>query len=74
MVISVHPGPIATDMASQGPRLSEIAEPPSLVGESIINALKSGEFLVFPDTLAKQIGKHYENFAKNCVVANLLDS
>ena len=72
LVISVHPGPIATDMADQA-GLGEIAEPPSLVSESIIEALKSGEFHVFPDTMAKQIGSQYENFARNFVEANLMD-
>ena len=71
-VLSVHPGPIATDMAVDA-GFGEIAEPPSLVSESIIDALKSGDFHVFPDTMAKQIGNQYENFAKNIVEVNLME-
>jgi len=69
-VVSVHPGPIATDMGDSA-GLTEIAEPPELVAEAIIAALKSGEFHVFPDSMAKQIGEAYESFAKNVVEAEL---
>ena len=64
MVVSVHPGPIATDMADRA-GISEIAEPPSIVSESIVDALKTGTFLVFPDTFAKNIGENYRIFAEN---------
>ncbi len=71
-VLSVHPGPIATDMAdSVG--LTEMAEPSSLVGEGIVAALKAGDFHLFPDTMAKQIGGVYQNFAENIVEANLME-
>lgn len=72
IVISVHPGPIATDMADQA-GLGEIAEPPSLVSEGIIEALKSGMFHVFPDTMAKHMGGQYENFARNIIEANMME-
>mgnify|MGYP002621560605 CR=1 FL=1 len=71
-VVSVHPGPIATDMAHNA-GLGEIAEPASLVGDSIIEALKAGEFHAFPDTMAKQIGEQYKSFATNIVEANLME-
>lgn len=71
-VISVHPGPIDTDMANNA-GLGEIAEPASLVGDSIITALKNGEFHAFPDTMAKQIGEVYQSFATNIVEANLME-
>jgi short-subunit dehydrogenase len=45
-VLSVHPGPIATDMGDAA-GLTEIAESPTLVPEGIIEALKAGEFHVF---------------------------
>ncbi len=61
-VLSVHPGPIATDMGDAA-GLTEIAEPPELVAEAIVAALKAGQFHVFPDTMAKQIGAAYEGFA-----------
>ncbi|MGF1498787.1 MAG: SDR family oxidoreductase [Elainellaceae cyanobacterium] len=72
MVLSVHPGPIDTDMGDAA-GLTEIAEPPSLVAEGIIEALKAGEFHVFPDTMAKQIGDAYSSFAKNVVEADMME-
>jgi NAD(P)-dependent dehydrogenase (short-subunit alcohol dehydrogenase family) len=69
-VVSVHPGPIATDMA-QDAGLGDIAEPPSLVGEGIVDALKAGRFHLFPDTMAKQLGGAYQSFATDVVEASL---
>lgn len=71
-VISVHPGPIATDMANDA-GLSEIAEPASLVADGIIAALNDGEFHVFPDTMAKQIEGAYHSYAENIVEANIME-
>ena len=68
-VISVHPGPIATDMGDAA-GLSEIAEPPEVVAEAIFAALKAGEFHVFPDSMARQIGEAYRSFAQNVVEAD----
>ncbi len=69
-VVSVHPGPIATDMG-EAAGLTAIAEPPSLVAEAILKALETGEFHVFPDTMARQIGGHYGDFARNVVEAEM---
>ncbi|MEW8028470.1 MAG: SDR family oxidoreductase [Candidatus Thiodiazotropha sp.] len=71
-VISVHPGPIATDMATHA-GLDEIAEPVEVVPQAIINALETGEFHAFPDSMAKQIGAVYHDFASNIVEANLME-
>ncbi|MCU7839974.1 MAG: hypothetical protein KZQ94_11430 [Candidatus Thiodiazotropha sp. (ex Troendleina suluensis)] len=71
-VVSVHPWPIATDMAVNA-GLGEIAEPAELVAQAIIDALESGEFHVFPDDMAKQIGAVYHDFASNIVEANLME-
>lgn len=71
-VVSVHPGPIATDMATSA-GFGDIAEPASVVADGIINALENGHFHVFPDSMAKQIWQHYEVFATNIVEANLLE-
>ena len=68
-VLSVHPGPIATDMGDAA-GLSEIAEPASLVGESIVAALRDGDFHAFPDSMAKQIGAAYADFSRNVVEAD----
>ncbi len=67
-VLSVHPGPIATDMADAA-GLTEIAEPPTLVAESIVAALRDGDFHAFPDTVARQLGAAYKEFAENVIEA-----
>lgn len=71
-VLSVHPGPIATDMGDAA-GVTAIAESPISVAEGIIAALKAGEFHVFPDTMAQQIGGAYQGFATNVVEANLME-
>ena len=53
IVLSVHPGPIATDMGDAA-GLTAIAEPPTLVADGIIAALKAGDFHAFPDSMAKR--------------------
>lgn len=72
-VLSVHPGPIATDMGNAA-GLAEIAEPPELVGEAIVASLKAGDFHCFPDSMAKQIGSAYESFAKHIVEAEMSET
>lgn len=65
-VLSVHPGPIATEMADSA-GLTEMAEPPSVVAETLIEALADGRFLAFPDKLAKSMGEPYLSFARSVV-------
>lgn len=69
MVVSVHPGPIATDMANDA-GLGDIAEPPALVGEGIVTALRDGNFHLFPDKVAQQMGAAYASFATNVIEAS----
>lgn len=71
-VLSVHPGPIATDMADVA-GFTEMAEPPSVVAEHIVAALKVKDFHVFPDSMAKQVGSAYQSFADNIIEANLME-
>lgn len=71
-VLSVHPGPIATDMGDSA-GLTEIAEPPSLVAEGIVTALRAGDFHLFPDTLARQIGGAYSDFAAGVIEADMTE-
>ena len=71
-VLSVHPGPIATEMADNA-GFTEIAEPASVVGDGIVATLKAGDFHLFPDTMARQIGEAYQSFAENIVDANLME-
>jgi NAD(P)-dependent dehydrogenase (short-subunit alcohol dehydrogenase family) len=69
-VVSVHPGPIATDMADSA-GLSDVAESPTTVADGIIAALRAGEFHVFPDSMAQQIWQGYESFARGVVEADM---
>jgi len=69
-VVSVHPGPIATDMGAAA-GLTDIAEPPELVAEAIVKSLQAGEFHCFPDSMAKQIGEAYQGFAEHVVEADM---
>ncbi|MEM1222986.1 MAG: SDR family oxidoreductase [Verrucomicrobiota bacterium] len=73
LVVSVHPGPIATDMANDA-GIGDIAEPASLVGDSILEALESESFHAFPDTMAKQMGGAYASFAQNVVEADFSEA
>ncbi len=67
-VVSVHPGPIATDMATAA-GFGDMAEPASQVFDAIRQALEMDQFHVFTDTMARQIGAAYESFAKNVIEA-----
>ena len=67
-VLSVHPGPIATDMGDAA-GLTAIAESPTVVADGILQALQNSDFHVFPDSMAKQIGGAYQGFATNVVEA-----
>lgn len=67
-VFSVHPGPIATDMGHAA-GLSEIADPPGCVPAALLEAFRTGEFHVFPDKMARQIGSAYASFAKSVIDA-----
>lgn len=66
MVVSVHPGPIATDMAHSA-GLGEIADPPEVVAEALIAGLKAGVFHVFPDKMARQFEEAYRGFAQGII-------
>ena len=72
-VLSVHPGPIATDMADDA-GLTGMGEPPAVVADGMIAALKAGDFHHFPDSFAKQVGDAYASFAENIVEANLMEA
>ncbi|MEO1496312.1 MAG: SDR family oxidoreductase [Planctomycetota bacterium] len=72
-VLSVHPGPIATDMADHA-GIADMAEPPSLVADGIIEALAAGEFHLFPDTMARQFGEAYAGFADTIVNVDLMEA
>ncbi|WP_372366124.1 SDR family oxidoreductase [Candidatus Uabimicrobium sp. HlEnr_7] len=67
-VLSVHPGPIATDMAASA-GISDIAESATLVADGIIDSLKTGDFHLFPGSIAKNLGEAYASFAQNAIEA-----
>ncbi len=64
-VISVHPGPIETDMAKHAG--FEESDPPSMVSDAVLNALRNDDYHVFPDTMAQQFWQAYQPFAENVV-------
>lgn len=72
-VVSVHPGPIKTDMADAA-GLGEIAEPPSLVAKAIFDAIENKEFHVWPDSMAKQFGDAYQSFASSMIEAEMQEN
>ncbi|MCO7224891.1 SDR family oxidoreductase [Pleionea sp. CnH1-48] len=65
-VLSVHPGPIDTNMAATG-GMTDIAEPTSVVSEGIVAALKAGDFHLFPDSMAKDFGQAFHSYAKEII-------
>jgi len=67
-VLSVHPGPIATDMANEA-GMGEMGEPTPVVSEGIVAALKAGDFHLFPDEMAKQFEAGYSSYADNFIEA-----
>lgn len=72
-VISVHPGPIATDMGRKA-GLEEIAEPAFLVADAIWQAMRDGQFHAYPDTMAKRIGSAYSAFAQSVIDGQLAET
>ena len=72
-IVSVHPGPIDTDMAKDA-GIEDMAEPPELVGEAIVSALKSSEFHAWPDSMAKELGDAYSSFAESVVESEMQES
>lgn len=72
-VVSVHPGPIATDMADAA-GLGDIAEPPSLVADAIFDAISQGQFHVWPDSMARDFGQAYSSYATQVVESQAEES
>jgi len=74
-VLSVHPGPIATEMISAASGdLAKMAEPPETVAREVIAALEkeSGSFFVYPDSNAKKLGETYGLFSKDYIEGSKL--
>ena len=66
-IISVHPGPIRTDMiGNASEELAKMAEPPSQVAMEVIAALESPTevFHVFPDSKSKNLHNVLKDYTK----------
>ncbi|GAA4454898.1 SDR family oxidoreductase [Novipirellula rosea] len=72
-VVSVHPGPIATDMADHA-GFTEGAAPPSSVANAIFDALSEDRFHAWPDPMAQQVGDAYQSFAQSVVESDMQES
>ncbi len=67
-ILSVHPGPVATDMGEAAG--FENGASTSVISEGIVKALNAGDFHLFPDEMAKQIEGAYQGFSDNVVLAD----
>lgn len=65
-VLSVHPGPIATDMANEA-GMGEMGHPVDSVSEGIVASLKAGDFHLFPDEMAKQFEASYSSYSNSFI-------
>lgn len=68
-VLSVHPGPIGTDMGDS----AGFGDAPkaNVVSEAIINALSTSDFHAFPDPIAKQIESAYQSYSDAIITSDL---
>ncbi|WP_145220198.1 SDR family oxidoreductase [Gimesia alba] len=64
-VISIHPGPTATDMGDDAG--FEVADPPELVASAVVAAIKSGQFHQFAGSMAENLGAAYRSFAEEMI-------
>ncbi|WP_342803694.1 SDR family oxidoreductase [Pontiella sulfatireligans] len=67
-MLSVHPGPIATDMGTEAG--FDDGASTTTVSEGIVEALAAGDFHLFPDEMAKQFETAYQSFSDNIVMAD----
>ncbi|MEI6890931.1 MAG: SDR family oxidoreductase [Pontiella sp.] len=67
-VLSVHPGPILTEMAATAG--FEDGDSVTTVSEGIVDALKAGDFHLFPDEMAQQIEGAYQTFSEKIVMVD----
>lgn len=65
-VVSVHPGPVQTDMGEEAGFGDEAASP-AVVATAIFDAIADGRFHCWPDSMAEQVGAAYRSFAENVV-------
>lgn len=65
-VLSVHPGPVETDMGNRA-GFENLASA-ELVSEGIVSSLAKGDFLLFPDDMSKMIEGAYQSYADNIIL------
>jgi hypothetical protein len=51
----------------------DVAEPPELVADAIIEEFKTGEFHIYVGKMARQMGQAYQSFADSFVEAELIE-
>lgn len=68
-ILSVHPGPILTDMAKDA-GMEEMGAPAESVSEGIVSALQAGDFHLFPDVMAKDFEAAYKSYADSFIAAD----
>lgn len=68
-VLSVHPGPIGTDMGTEAGFTG--APEANIVSEGIVTALQNGDFHLFPDPMAQQIEAAYQSYADAIITADI---
>ncbi|QDU36945.1 putative oxidoreductase [Maioricimonas rarisocia] len=73
LVVSVHPGPIQTDMGVEA-GFEDIADSPDVVATAIFDAIAEDRFHVWPDVFARQVGAAYQSFAENVVEADMQEN
>jgi len=67
-VLSVHPGPIDTDMTEN---IDMEKDTPETVAQGVVDALREGDFHLFPDKKARDLWQQYESFAREVVEADM---
>ena len=67
-ILSVHPGPIATDMGSEAG--FDGGASTATVSEGIVGALAAGDFHLLPDEMAKMFAAAYQDSSDNIVMAD----
>ena len=71
-VLSVHPGPFATDMVVAA-GFESMAEPTHVCAEEILSALASGVSHVFPGSLAKHFDRAQREYRERVLEPDIMD-
>ncbi|QEG20386.1 SDR family oxidoreductase [Mariniblastus fucicola] len=69
-VVSVHPGPILTDMA-QSAGFGDFASPPVLVAEAIFEAIENRRFHAWVGPLAQLVSQRYQTFSDKVIEGDM---